>query len=148
MSLLSKLGISLLVAIAAATLTTLMMTGTWFNFRLLIAFFFATTATAILINAGQRTSAEVDTPAKPRQAPDTHTPTAATDGDRVEGEVKWFNAAKGFGFIKQDSGGEVFVHFRSIRGTGRRGLRDGQRVSFILADSDKGPQAEDVEALT
>ena len=66
---------------------------------------------------------------------------------RTKGTVKWFNDAKGFGFITKDDGEEIFVHFRSIRGGGRRGLRDGQRVSFIVAQSDKGPQAEDVEGI-
>ena len=58
--------------------------------------------------------------------------------------MKWFNVSKGFGFIVKDDGDEIFVHFRSIRGANRRGLKDGQRVSFVVADSDKGPQAEDV----
>ena len=143
MSLLSRLGVSLLVAVTAATLTALMMTGTWFNFRLLIGFFFATAATAILVGTpvpagrtGVSTGGHSDS-----------TTGAIDTGDRVEGDVKWFNAAKGFGFIRQDNGEEIFVHFRSIRGSGRRGLRDGQRVSFVVAQSDKGPQAEDVEAL-
>ena len=71
----------------------------------------------------------------------------AASGPREEGEVKWFNVTKGFGFITKDDGDEIFVHFRSIRGEGRRGLRDGQRVSFVESQTDKGPQAEDVEAL-
>ena len=61
--------------------------------------------------------------------------------------MKWFNVSKGFGFITRDSGEEIFVHFRSIRGEGRRSLRDGQRVSFVVADSDKGLQAEEVDAI-
>ncbi|MFN2329689.1 MAG: cold-shock protein [Chromatocurvus sp.] len=61
--------------------------------------------------------------------------------------MKWFNASKGFGFVTLDSGDEVFVHFRSIRGEGRRSLRDGQRVALEVAKTDKGPQAEDVETL-
>ncbi|MFV8816238.1 cold-shock protein [Haliea sp. E17] len=69
------------------------------------------------------------------------------DGPREEGAVKWFNVSKGFGFITKDSGEEIFVHFRSIRGDGHRSLRDGQRVSFIEAQTDKGPQAEDVIPL-
>jgi len=67
------------------------------------------------------------------------------DGDRVQGQVKWFNVSKGYGFITLDDGEEIFVHFRSIRGEGRRSLRDGQRVSLRVAQSDKGPQAEDVD---
>jgi len=74
---------------------------------------------------------------------------AVASGDREEGEVKWFNVSKGFGFIRRDNDEEIFVHFRSIIGNNkdRRGLRDGQRVSYRVVDSDKGPQAEDVEAL-
>jgi cold shock CspA family protein len=70
-------------------------------------------------------------------------------GPREEGEVKWFNVSKGFGFICRDNGEEIFVHFRSIVGkdSGRRGLRDGQRVSYLVVESDKGPQAEEVEAV-
>ena len=68
-------------------------------------------------------------------------------GAREEGLVKWFNVSKGFGFISRESGEEIFVHFRSIRGEGRRSLRDGQRVSFEVATSDKGLQAEEVDTL-
>ena len=63
---------------------------------------------------------------------------------RESGNVKWFNASKGFGFITRDSGDDVFVHFRSIRGQGHRVLRDGQRVEFVVSQGEKGPQAEDV----
>jgi|AntRauTorckE6833_2_1112554.scaffolds.fasta_scaffold03974_7 CspA family cold shock protein len=70
-----------------------------------------------------------------------------TDDDREEGVVKWFNVNKGFGFIIRDVGGEVFVHFRSIRGTGHRTLREGQRVRFAAAEGEKGLQAEDVSIL-
>lgn len=65
-----------------------------------------------------------------------------------EGTVKWFNLNKGFGFIVRDAGGEVFVHFRSIRGVGHRSLREGQRVRFVALTSIKGMQAEDVIVLS
>ena len=67
-----------------------------------------------------------------------------------EGEIKWFNVSKGFGFIRRQSGEEVFVHFRSLRGPNpdRRMLKDGQRVSFVVRESEKGPQAEEVEPLS
>ncbi len=68
--------------------------------------------------------------------------------DREAGNVKWFNANKGFGFITRDSGDDVFVHFRSIRGDGHRVLRDGQRVEFTVSQGDKGLQAEDVAATS
>ncbi|HAJ75622.1 MAG TPA: cold-shock protein [Gammaproteobacteria bacterium] len=64
--------------------------------------------------------------------------------EREVGNVKWFSANKGFGFITSDSGEDVFVHFRSIRGDGHRVLRDGQRVEFSVSEGEKGPQAEDV----
>lgn len=63
---------------------------------------------------------------------------------RERGNVKWFSASKGFGFITRDNGDDVFVHFRSIRGKGHRVLRDGQRVDFVISESEKGLQAEDV----
>ena len=70
------------------------------------------------------------------------------DASREEGIVKWFNINKGYGFIIRDAGGEVFVHFRSIRGSGHRTLREGQRVKFASVDGEKGLQAEDVSILT
>ena len=70
------------------------------------------------------------------------------DDDRELGQVKWFNANKGFGFITRDNGEDIFVHFRSIRGKGRRVLRDGQRVEFAVTESKKGLQAEDVAATS
>lgn len=63
------------------------------------------------------------------------------------GSVKWFNVNKGFGFITTDAGEDVFVHFRSIRGHGRRSLRQGQLVRFDLSDGDKGKQADNVSVL-
>jgi CspA family cold shock protein len=67
--------------------------------------------------------------------------------NRESGDVKWFNANKGFGFITRDNGDDVFVHFRSIRGKGHRVLRDGQRVEFSVSEGDKGLQADDVAAI-
>ncbi|CCO46051.1 Cold shock protein cspA [Vibrio nigripulchritudo SOn1] len=67
---------------------------------------------------------------------------------KVNGTVKWFNQDKGFGFITPETGGkDVFVHFSAIQGTGRRNLEDGQKVSFVVTDGQKGPQAEDVSAI-
>lgn len=64
---------------------------------------------------------------------------------RVTGTVKWFDNAKGFGFIRRGEGEEdVFVHFRQIQGEGFRSLREGQSVSFNLVLSEKGPQADEV----
>jgi CspA family cold shock protein len=66
--------------------------------------------------------------------------------ERVSGTVKWFNNAKGFGFITREEGSEdVFVHFRSIQGEGYRTLNEGQTVEFSLVEGPKGLQAEDVQ---
>ena len=67
--------------------------------------------------------------------------------DRQTGTVKWFNGTKGFGFIEQDSGGDIFVHFSAIVGDGYRNLEDGQRVEFTVTEGPKGPQAQDVVAI-
>ena len=64
--------------------------------------------------------------------------------ERVTGTVKWFNATKGFGFIQQDEGEDVFVHYSAIVGEGYRSLEEGQRVEFVVVQGDKGPQAQDV----
>ncbi len=64
--------------------------------------------------------------------------------DRQTGTVKWFNEAKGFGFITQSNGPDLFVHFRSIEGTGFRTLAEGQQVSFVVVEGQKGPQADQV----
>ena len=64
--------------------------------------------------------------------------------DRMQGTVKWFNDAKGFGFISRDTGDDVFVHFRAIRGDGYRSLVQGEHVEFALMTGPKGLHAEDV----
>ena len=69
---------------------------------------------------------------------------AVISGDQERGTVKWFNAAKGFGFITRENGDDVFVHFRSIQGKGHRSLGEGQAVIFSVTEGDKGLQAVDV----
>ncbi|MGX5673393.1 MULTISPECIES: cold-shock protein [Thermomonas] len=64
------------------------------------------------------------------------------------GTVKWFNDAKGFGFITQDGGGDdLFVHFRSIESSGFKSLQEGQKVSYVAVKGQKGMQAEQVRPL-
>lgn len=60
------------------------------------------------------------------------------------GKVKWFNDAKGYGFIEQDSGGDVFVHYSAINGDGFKTLKTGEPVEFEITDGPKGPQASNV----
>ncbi|MFJ9760525.1 cold-shock protein [Streptomyces sp. NPDC101149] len=62
----------------------------------------------------------------------------------ASGIVKWFNAEKGFGFIAQDGGPDVFAHYSSIQGNGFRELVEGERVTFEVAQGQKGPQAENI----
>jgi cold shock protein len=67
---------------------------------------------------------------------------------RETGTVKWFNDAKGFGFISRENGqGDVFVHFRSIEGNGFKSLQEGQKVEFIVTQGQKGLQADKVVPL-
>ncbi len=65
----------------------------------------------------------------------------------VIGTVKWFNNSKGFGFITQEAGEDVFVHFRAIEGSGYRSLEEGQKVKFVITQGQKGPQAENVSVV-
>ena len=67
--------------------------------------------------------------------------------DRQSGTVKWFNSEKGFGFITQDDGPDVFVHFSAIQTDGYRELKEEQRVEFEVKTGDKGLQAENVTVL-
>jgi len=62
----------------------------------------------------------------------------------VEGKVKWFNESKGFGFIQQDNGPDVFVHFSAIGGDGFKTLAEGQRVQFDIVEDEKGLKAANV----
>jgi CspA family cold shock protein len=162
MNLFTKLVISLITAgLAAVAISQLHLSSTLHLWLMIAA---ATVGTTFLSQIKRTAPASTPT-AKPQQkkqnnakkepkaAPKKAAPKQAApatpSGPREEGEVKWFNVSKGFGFVVRENGEEIFVHFRSIRGDAndRRSLKDGQRVAFTLAESDKGPQAEDVEPL-
>jgi CspA family cold shock protein len=154
MNLIVKIIISVVVAAVATALTAWLAGDGHATPLLFFAFCGATVVTALLVSIpGQAAAARPA--AGPKKAPQKTSPAKAaavsgsssTGGTREHGTVKWFNVSKGFGFITKDDGEEIFVHFRSIRGGGRRGLKDGQEVTFIVAQSDKGPQAEDVEGI-
>jgi len=93
---------------------------------------------------------------KPGNAPDNSKPPFVSSTDksmtttdhrdipRTNGRVKWFNSSRGFGFIEQDNGPDVFVHFSAIPGTGFKTLIEGQRVEFKITQGPKGPQAENI----
>ena len=65
----------------------------------------------------------------------------------VTGTIKWFNETKGFGFIEQESGPDVFAHFSAISGSGFKTLAEGQKVQFTVTQGQKGPQAENIVAV-
>jgi CspA family cold shock protein len=66
------------------------------------------------------------------------------EGEKNHGRVKWFNDSKGYGFIEQDNGQDVFVHYSAIQGEGYKSLREGQEVVFEITQGTKGPQAANV----
>ncbi|QQD19451.1 cold-shock protein [Spongiibacter nanhainus] len=67
--------------------------------------------------------------------------------NRVTGTVKWFNETKGFGFLEQQGGPDVFAHFSAISGSGFKTLAEGQQVEFTVTQGQKGPQAENIVAV-
>ena len=66
---------------------------------------------------------------------------------RITGKVKWFNNAKGYGFIEREGGSDVFVHYSAIQGSGFRSLEEGQPVEFEIVDGPKGLQAANVRRV-
>ena len=83
-----------------------------------------------------------DVPVQPAQPQIEKSP-----GLPVFGKVKWFNNAKGYGFIERDGGSDVFVHYSAIQGDGFRSLEEGQAVEFEIVDGPKGPQAGNVTKI-
>ncbi|MBU1097506.1 MAG: cold shock domain protein CspD [Ignavibacteriae bacterium HGW-Ignavibacteriae-2] len=67
--------------------------------------------------------------------------------ERSQGTVKWFNSSKGFGFIQQENGEDVFVHYQSIVSDGFKNLEEGQKVEFTITQGQKGPQASEVKVI-
>jgi len=84
---------------------------------------------------------------KPKKQPARKKTKASTNTVKETGHVKWFSASKGFGFITRENGEDIFVHFRSILGSGHRILQQGQAVEFSVTDGSKGLQAEDVNPI-
>jgi len=67
--------------------------------------------------------------------------------ERETGTVKWFDSGKGYGFVTRDQGGDIFVHFSEISGEGFKTLNEEDRVTFIVGEGKKGPQAQQVELM-
>lgn len=141
MNSISKIIVSVLAAIVLAGLYSSwsqsgsfgfsFQTGTsaWFVVASLAGFFIAKLDFA----AGKKGSSPATTSRR----------TSSTAGSRQSGSVKWFNGAKGFGFISCENGEEIFVHFRSVRKDSPR-LSPGKRVEFVIIEGKKGPEADDV----
>jgi CspA family cold shock protein len=72
---------------------------------------------------------------------------AQEPGEKIEGTVKWFSNPKGYGFISREEGEDVFVHYSEIQGSGFRSLSAGERVEFVVKQSEKGPRAAQVRSL-
>jgi CspA family cold shock protein len=142
----------IVIAILAAVIVSLIASASDASLGFVPLFLSSAIAALLAVLASHRPlsmpAALASSPETSPSAPARATKGATTGAGKAErGTVKWFNGTKGFGFIIRESGEEIFVHYRSILGEGRRSLRDGQAVSFRVAETDKGPQAEDVEAL-
>jgi len=115
----------------------------------LLSMFIQPINTALMIAGGLLALAIVTTiikklARKSAKKPKKSKPSTSSTANQMQGTVKWFNYKKGFGFIEQENGEDVFVHHRSIIGTGRKSLREGQKVMMNVVNGDKGLQAENV----
>lgn len=89
---------------------------------------------------------ETEAAAEEASEPSGQEESAAGEGNR--GRVKWFNDAKGYGFIEREGGPDVFVHYSAISGDGYKSLREGEEVTFSIVQGSKGPQAANVAKVT
>jgi CspA family cold shock protein len=135
MPIIKKIAISIVIGLIAYAISELALkdgiqfSGTVSEISLLLLFI-ATSFASQLIGGGSSSESESES--------------SYSSSDRETGTVKWFNVRKGYGFITRDAGDDVFVHFRNIEGSGRRAIEEGQRVSFVVTDGDKGLQADEV----
>ena len=150
MGILYRLLICCVVAIpASAVYNALDTPGDWYVFDTVAALsFLAVAIVCMLLTSGAAAGAgqagQTTKPAnKSANKPAKKSARKASKGGREEGEVKWFNGGKGFGFISCDDGQELFVHFRSVRKDSER-LQPGKRVEFAIVEGKKGAEADDV----
>ena len=135
MPIIKKIAISIVIGLIAYAISELTLkdgiqfSGTVPEITLLLLFI-ATSFASQLIGGGSSSESESES--------------SYSSSDRETGTVKLFNVRKGYGFITRDAGDDVFVHFRNIEGSGRRAIEEGQRVSFVVTDGDKGLQADEV----
>ena len=135
MPIIKKIAISMVIGLIAYAISELTLKDgiqipdTLQEISLLLLFLFiATSFASQLVGSGSSSESE----------------SSYSSSDRETGTVKWFNVRKGYGFITRDAGDDVFVHFRNIEGSGHRAIEEGQRVSFVVTDGDKGLQADEV----
>jgi CspA family cold shock protein len=131
-----------LTGIGRLLLNALFGVGIYFALTLIPEFPYDTLAALILMALVGSVTASISV-----SKPQATVSKKRKSGKRTQGSIKWFNGTKGFGFITGDDGTEVFVHFRSVEGLGKRSIKPGQRVSYVTRTGDRGPQAEEVQPL-
>ncbi len=118
------------------------------SIRSFINYFISSMLSGVLILLAQSiTSTTRSSTARSKKTPAPQKSASKTSAGHESGTVKWFDSNKGYGFITRASGEDIFVHFRSIKGSGYRSLHEGQSVEFVVTQGDKGPQAEDIHII-
>lgn len=149
MSIIKKIVISIVIGLIAYEITKLSLNGsiqipdTTPEISLLLIFI-ATSLVSLFLGGGNASAGSSESTDEDLDEGVDESARKYDSSDREMGTVKWFNVRKGYGFITRDAGDDVFVHFRNIEGKGRRAIEEGQRVSFVVTDGDKGLQADEV----
>jgi cold shock protein len=153
MSIIKKIVIAIVIGLIAYEITKLSLNGgiqipdTTPEISLLLLFIATSLVSQFVAGGSPGTSSSAGKTKSKSQSQSQNNSTSESSyssSDHELGTVKWFNVRKGYGFITRDAGDDVFVHFRNIEGKGRRAIEEGQRVSFVVTDGDKGLQADEV----
>ncbi len=137
---------ALLAALAGLALDQMAIGGAFIN-HLIVALIAGMIILLALSLTVQNASGKTRSAQQPAKKASRTAAAPKKPGNRETGTVKWFDTNKGYGFITRSSGGDIFVHFRSIKGSGYRSLHEGQSVDFLVTQGDKGPQAEDIHVI-